>query len=131
MRRWQDHEPLHRLEGIYGREGIELVPSTICTWHGELAELVRPLYDAMWADALTAPYLCVDATGVLVLAKEQCKSGHFWVAVAPETHVMFRNSRHHDGKAVDKLLPDYKGYVVADAHNVYDHQAHQHASKCS
>jgi len=121
VRRWQDHQPLHRLEGIYGREGIDLGPSTICTWHGELAELVRPLYDAMWADALTAPYLCVDATGVLVLAKEQCRNGHFWVAVAPETHVMFRYSRHHDGKAVDKLLPDYKGYVVADAHNVYDH----------
>jgi hypothetical protein len=24
-------------------------------------------------------------------------------------------------EAVDQLLPDYKGYVVADAHNVYDH----------
>jgi transposase len=121
VRRWQDHQPLHRLEGIYGREGIELGRSTMCTWHGELAELARPLYTAMWADALGAPYLCVDATGVLVLAKERCRSGHFWVAVAPETHVMFKYSRHHDGKAVDELLPDYKGYVVADAHNVYDH----------
>lgn len=121
VRRWQDHQPLHRLEGIYGREGIDLGPSTICTWHGELAELVRPLYDAMWMDALASPYLCVDATGVLVLAKDRCRNGHFWVAVAPESHVMFRYSRHHDGKAVDKLLPDYKGYVVADAHNVYDH----------
>ena len=24
MRRWQDHQPLHRLEGIYAREGLEL-----------------------------------------------------------------------------------------------------------
>jgi len=121
VRRWQDHQPLHRLEGIYGREGIELPPSTICTWHGQLAELVRPLYDAMWKDALGSPYLCVDATGVLVLAKGQCKSGHFWVAVAPETHVIFKYSKRHDGKAVDALLPDYKGFVVADAHSVYNH----------
>jgi len=121
VRRWQDHQPLHRLEGIYAREGIELARSTLCTWHGELAEMVRPLYDAMWTDALGSPYLCVDATGVLVLAKGQCRNGHFWVAVAPETHVMFRYSRRHDGKAVDQLLPDYKGYIVADAHNVYDH----------
>jgi len=41
--------------------------------------------------------------------------------VSGAPHVLFRYSRHHDGKAVDKLLPDYKGYVVADAHNVYDH----------
>src|SRR6185436_15152751 len=30
-------------------------------------------------------------------------------------------SRRHDAEAVDDLLPDYKGYLVADAHNVYDH----------
>ncbi len=29
-RRWQDHLPLHRLERIYGREGLELARSTIC-----------------------------------------------------------------------------------------------------
>ena len=121
VRRWQDHQPLHRLEGIYGREGIDLVPSTICTWHGELGELARPLHEAMWTDALTAPYVCVDATGVLVLAKERCRSGHFWVLAAPERHVIFKYSKHHDGKAVDKLLPGYRGYVVADAHSVYDH----------
>ena len=29
----QDHQPLNRLEGIYGREGLDLARSTICTWH--------------------------------------------------------------------------------------------------
>src|SRR6185437_9082119 len=29
VRRWQDHLPLHRLERIYGREGLELARSTI------------------------------------------------------------------------------------------------------
>jgi transposase len=83
VRRWQDHLPLHRLERIYGREGLELARSTICGWHAELAELVKPLIEAMWQDALTAPYLCTDATGVLVQAKEKCRRGHFWVVAAP------------------------------------------------
>jgi transposase len=121
VRRWQDHQPLHRLEGIYGREGLDLSRSTLCTWHGELGELVRPLYEAMFTDALTAPYLCVDATGVLVLAKERCHNGHFWVLVAPEKHVLFQYSRSHDSAAVDELLPGYHGHLVADAHIVYDH----------
>jgi hypothetical protein len=93
----------------------------MCTWHEQLAELVRPLVDAMFQDAYREPHLCVDATGVLVQAKEKCRNAHFWVLVAPEKHVLYGYSRSHDGKAVDKLLQDYKGYLVADAHSVYEH----------
>lgn len=121
VRRWQDHQPLNRLEGIYAREGLDLARSTICGWHDQLGELVSPLVDAMFADALSEPYLCVDATGVLVLAKEQCRNGHFWVLVAPEKHILYGYSKRHDSAAVDELLRGYKGYLVADAHTVYDH----------
>lgn len=121
VRRWLDHMPLHRMERMYGREGVELARSTICGWHGELANLVRPLIKAMWADALTAPYLCTDATGVLVQAREKCRNGHFWVVAAPERHVLFAYSQRHDSAAVDGLLAGYKGTLVADAHAVYDH----------
>lgn len=121
VRRWQDHQPLNRLEGIYAREGLPLAKSTICTWHDELAELARPLVKAMFADALSAPYLCVDATGVLVQAPERCRNGHFWVVVAPEKHVLYGYSKRHDSAATDELLGGFKGYLVADAHTVYDH----------
>ena len=121
VRRWQDHQPLTRLEGIYARDGLELSKSTICTWHEQLAELVQPLVDAMFAEAMHEPVLCTDATGVLVLAKERCRVGHFWVLVAPDKHVLYRYSKRHDSAAVDELLPGYSGYLVADAHAVYDH----------
>jgi transposase len=121
VRRWQDHQPLHRLEQIYAREGLALARSTLCTWHAQLGELARPLIEAMIADAHGEPYLCVDATGVLVQAKERCRSGHFWVMVAPDKHVLFRYSRQHDAKAVDALLGAYAGHLVVDAHVVYDH----------
>jgi hypothetical protein len=121
VRRWQDHQPLNRLEAVYARDGLDLSRSTLCTWHGELGGLARPVYEAMFIDALSSPYLCVDATGVLVLAKERCHNGHFWVLVAPDRHVLFRYSESHDGAAVDKLLPGYHGHLVADAHIVYDH----------
>jgi len=121
VRRWQDHLPLHRLERIYGREGLELARSTVCTWHGELAELVAPLIQAMWKDARGAPYLCTDATGVLVQANEKCRRGHFWVVVVPERHVLFGYSPKHDSAAIDRLLAGYEGFLVADAHSVFDH----------
>ena len=75
----------------------------------------------MLADALTLPYLCTDATGVLVQAREKCRNGHFFVLVAPERHVLYQYSPRHDSAAVDRLLAGYKGYLVADAHAVYDH----------
>jgi transposase len=121
VKRHQDHMPTNRLEQIYAREGVHLARSTICGWHQALADFFRPLIAAMWKDALTSPYLCTDATGVLVQDKEKCRRGHFWVVVAPERHVLYGYSPKHDGEAVDRLLAGYQGYLVADAHSVYDH----------
>jgi transposase len=123
VRRWrQDHLPLHRLERIYGREGLELPRSTVCDWHAQAALLVKPLIEAMWKDALThSAYLCIDATGVLVQELEKCRRAHFFVVVAPQRHVLFGYQPQHDSAAVDALLAGYKGFLVADAHAVYDH----------
>ena len=121
VQRWDDHLPLYRLERIWGREGLDLARSTICGWHGQLAVLADPLVEAMWEEARKAPWLCIDATGVLVQALEKCRNAHFFVVAAPEKHVLFGYSPKHNSEAVDKLLADYKGYLVADAHTVYDH----------
>lgn len=121
VRRWADHLPLHRLERIYGRDGLPLSRSTVCEWHLQLADLVQPLIKALWKDALTAPYLCTDATGVLVQAEQKCRTGHFFVVAVPERHVLFGYSPKHNAAAVDELLEGYQGTLVADAHAVYDH----------
>ncbi len=73
-------------------------------WHEQLADLAERLVEAMLRDASTRPYLCVDATGVLVQAEEQCRRAPFWVLVAPGRHVLYRYSHKHDSEAVDHLL---------------------------
>lgn len=121
VRRFDDHLPYNRLENVYEREGMRLGRSTLYGWLDALRGLFAPLIAAILGDARTAPYLCIDATGVLVQAPEKCSRGHFWVLVVPGRHVIFAFSRAHDSKAVDELLGGYGGYVVADAHAVYDH----------
>ena len=79
LHRWQDMQPLNRLESIYARDGLDIARSTLCGWHEQLADLVEPIVDAMQRDAFEQPYLCTDATGVLVQTKEQCQRAHFWV----------------------------------------------------
>lgn len=121
VKRWQDHIPLNRMEDVYAREGLDLARSTICGWHSALAELAKPLVGVMRDDAFVQPYLCTDATGVLVQQKERCRTGHFWVIVAPGRHVLFEYTKDHSSDAVDDVLAGYKGFLVADAHVVYDH----------
>ena len=77
VQRWQDHQPLHRLEHIYAREGLTLNRSTLCGWHEQLADLATPLLDAMLADPLREPVLCTDATGVRVQAPQALAQRHF------------------------------------------------------
>jgi hypothetical protein len=121
VRRFDDHLPYNRLENVYEREGMRLGRSTLYGWLDALREQLAPLVKAMLHDARAAPYLCTDATGVLMQAPEQCKRGHFWVLVVPGRHVIFAFSDSHNTAAVDKLLGGYEGFLVADAHAVYDH----------
>ena len=73
----------------------------------------------MFADALREPYLSVsDATGVLVLAKEQCRHGHFWVLVAPRSTCSTATPSGTTVRQSIHLLRGYKGYLVADEHTV-------------
>ncbi len=107
---------------MYGREGLPLARSTLCGWHFAVAALAEPLVGAMFRDAWeNSPYLCTDATGVLVQAPDKCRRGHFFVVVAPGKHVLFRYTATHNGDAVDAVLGSYRGLLVADAHSVYEH----------
>jgi hypothetical protein len=43
-------------------------------WHITLAALAAPLIQAMKTDAFQSPYLCTDATGVLVQRRSAAKT---------------------------------------------------------
>jgi transposase len=88
--KFADHLPLHRQEKIFRREGSHLPRSTLCGFVQGSVVLLSRVVDAMWEDAkANARWLCIDATGVLVLAKDRCRRHHFWVVVAERDHVLF------------------------------------------
>ncbi|OFV89400.1 MAG: hypothetical protein A3J75_00425 [Acidobacteria bacterium RBG_16_68_9] len=118
--KFADHLPLHRLERIFRREGLHLPRSTLCGFVQGSVALLSRIVDAMWKDAKAkARWICIDATGVLVLAKEKCRRHHFWVMVAERDHVLFRYTKTHDGLVPAKLLEGYRGHLLADASSVY------------
>lgn len=120
--RWGMYLPLYRIEKLYEQQGFPVARSTMCAWHFAAHEMMKELLDAMWADALRcAPVLCTDATGVKVQALNECRNGHFFTVVAAERCILFRYSKKHDKKAVDKLFSGFSGVLVRDAHAIYLH----------
>jgi len=118
--KYADHLPLHRQEKIFRRQGLHLPRSTLCGFVQGSVVLLGRVVEAMWEDArANARWVCIDATGVLVLAKEQCRRNHFWVVVAERDHVLFRHTKTHDGLVPAGLLEGYRGYVLADASSVF------------
>lgn len=121
VRRWQDHLPLNRQEGIFGREGVELARSTICGWHEVKANDCRPLVKAMHAESLRQSVLLSDACGVPMMAKKKCRNGHFRVVISPALHVTFHYAAHDDSQSTDAALKGFEGHLIVDAGTVYDH----------
>lgn len=126
--KYADHLPLHRLERILGRHGVPLARSTLCDWMAQVAGLLRPLTEVM-ADEVRQSYLLhTDATRMPYLdeaAPRRTLSGQMWVYVGDRDHALnvFDFCGDHSAAGIDGFLKDksYRGYLNADAHNLYDH----------
>jgi transposase len=122
--KYVDHLPLHRLEGIFARQGVELSRSTMCDWMAECASLLTPLCALLKADVLRSRSIHTDDTSVPVQdpSQRRTKSGRLWVYIGdrdhPATVYDYTPTHARDGPAA--FLRNYCGFLQADAHNVYD-----------
>jgi hypothetical protein len=74
-----------------------------------------------------AQVISTDATGALIQpAKtkdgrpQACKKGHFFTAVVDCDAILFVYAEHHTSEFVRSLFGSFRGYLQADASNVYD-----------
>jgi len=83
---------------------------------------------AMWDDAIAhAQVISTDATGALIQpAKtkdgrpQACKKDHFFTAVVDCDAVLFAYVEEHTSEVVQRMFGSFRGYLQADASNVYD-----------
>jgi transposase len=127
--KYADHLPLHRLERILGRHGIELSRSTMCAWVAHVAAMFRPVVNLMADLARLSKMLHTDATKMPYLdpdlAPGRSLSGQMWIYYGDRDQPfnVFDFCRDHSAAGIDAFLRDkhYRGYLNADAHNLYDH----------
>ena len=122
--KYVDHIPLHRQERQFARHGLVLPRQTTCDWILAGAELLRPLYDLLQRVVLLSGVLHTDATSVKIRDARQKlqRTGYFWPYVGDDEHPLiafdYTSTHSRDGPA--KMLRGFRGFLQADAHNVYD-----------
>jgi transposase len=126
--KYADHLPLYRLERILSRHGVDLARSTLCDWMAHVAGMFRRVVDLMADLVRQSKALHTDATKMPFLdpaAPGQTRSGQMWVYVGDRDHPfhVFDFCLDHSAVGIDAFLRDksYRGYLNADALNVYDH----------
>jgi transposase len=126
--KYSDHLPLHRLERILERHGIDIARSTMCDWMRDCAELLKPLYGIMVNEVLASRVIHTDDTTVKVLDKNlpQARTGRFWVYLGDYDHPysVFTHTatRERDGPMafLKGWGKDRQVYLQADAFAGYD-----------
>jgi transposase len=126
--KYGDHLPLHRLEHIFERHGIELARSTLCDWAAQSAEALKPLYELMVKRVLESRILHTDDTPVDVLDRRlsETRTGRFWAYLGDAAHPVdvfaYTPNRSRDGPRsfLAKWGQGERRYLQADAFGGYD-----------
>ena len=120
--KFADFLPLYRLEWIFQRQGFELDRATMCIWMGDVARIVRPVYDLMTRRLLLSHVVATDDTIMPLLQPGQAKPARMWVYLGDESNPYnifhFTVSRSRDGPKL--FLKDYRQTLLADGYGGYD-----------
>jgi len=123
--KYGDHLPLHRLEGIFSRQGLVLNRSTMCDWVQAVTKMLTPVFDQMMVEIKKSKVIWTDDTPVRVLDRElkkRTRTGRIWVYRGDDEHpyitFRFTNSRERAGPL--EHLEFFRGFLQADAFAGYD-----------
>jgi transposase len=121
--------PHYRLEQALADQGLPLDRGLMCRYVEHAGNtLGATIVAAMWRDAIAnGQVISTDATGALIQptkAKDGrslgCTKGHFFTAVVDAEAVLFQYAAKHTSDTVQRLFGEFRGYLQADAHAVYN-----------
>jgi hypothetical protein len=130
VQKYCNHLPFYRHSEIYAREEIELSRSTMASWAGQCARLLRPLIEVLKAEIFASSKLHGDDTPIKVLAPGlgKTKTGRIWTYVRDDRAsgdktppaVCYFYSPDRKGIRPEAHLKNFSGVLQADAYSGYD-----------
>lgn len=120
--KYVDHLPLHRLERIFARDGIDIARTTLCDWVADVATALTPIDAQMRREITAASYLQTDDTPITVLDERRGSyKGRLWTYLDPlGRQVVFDATRTHERDGPAAFLANFRGALQADAYSGYD-----------
>jgi transposase len=120
--KYVDHLPLHRLAGIFAREGVDLPRATLCGWVADVATALTPVGDQLRREITAATYLQTDDTAITVLDERGGSfKGRLWTYLDPlGRQVVFDATPTHAREGPERVLAAFQGALQADAYAGYD-----------
>jgi hypothetical protein len=120
--KYVDHTPLHRLSGIFAREGLDLPRSTLCDWIADVATARAPIGDQLQREIAATDYLQTDDTTITVLDERGGSyKGRLWTYLDPlARQVVFDATPTHERDGPAAFLAAFRGKLQADAYSGYD-----------
>jgi transposase len=122
--KFSEYLPLYRQEDLFERSGFSISRATMSVWCGDVAELIRPLYNRMVGRVLDSHLICTDDTTMPMLSPGlgKTKTARLWVYIGDKDNPYdvfdFTLSRNRDGPA--RFLKDFKQTLMADGYGGYD-----------
>jgi len=123
--KFQDHQPLHRQEGIYARMGVTIARSTMAGWLGQLEVALEPLAALLRTRILEHTAIQADETPVPVLAPGtgRTATGYLWAYRTMPTSaiqaVSFDFAMSRAKEHPKRVLKAYSGTLQVDGYAGY------------
>lgn len=123
--KYQDHLPLYRQEGIFGRAGLAIPQSTLAQWVGQSGVHLQPLVDALKRALLAHPVLHADETPVAMLDPGAGKThrAYLWSysvgAFDPIKAVIYDFADSRAGRHAQAFLGQWRGTLICDDYSGY------------
>lgn len=130
IQKYCNHLPFYRQSQIYDREGVEIPRSTLTSWAGQCAKLLKPLIQELQRTVFASTHIHSDDTPVKVLApgNGKTKTGRLWVYLRDGRSygdnkppaICYFYSPDRKGERPANHLKDFTGTMHADAYSGYD-----------
>ena len=121
-----DALPFYRLEGIMGRNGVDLNRGTMCRWATQAAHKLTPMAELFLEAILGGDVIFMDETTVQVNkepGRAASAKSYMWVMVSgggsPPT-ILFNYNQSRSSKVAKDLLKNYARYVMTDGYDGYN-----------
>jgi len=121
--KYADHLPLHRLERIFDRHGIDLSRQTMCDWIGAVADPLSRIVSAQKKSVLES--LTIHSDDTSLLCQENSLGGvkrraFLWAYVGERKEVVYDFTLTREREGPIRFLEKWKGYLQVDGYSGYD-----------